>query len=456
MLSLCKKILKNKLIFLNFVDKAPMLECESWFARERTMQMLLMTMLLIFVVSCGVDDFSARSPSAQGSFGGEVRPPADYYRALLVARFHQRHDNSADTHNKVFLNFGGGEIVRGFGKNESFLPCNKSAVISPAQLNIKTQESIYDELADFFNAEDAHLDLVLDEPLSGDYSTVHIGGWPHALGCREQALLGSAPSDRGNVNPADVGFVFNTDEELMPAAIAHVIGRMLGLPVQNQADDTIMARHIDTHTPLVLNEQARQTLHNQRRAAARVANDDLPGQVFVHAIGSVLDDIDPDEEVDIRPIQAELRLIVPDEIKLPGLERALTAIYMLGLESGDFKKNGNWNKVRDALTSVFKKAIAKSIKNPRDVSGNVSSSVADVLGNAWGKNKTNNTEEQRITELPDISALLELDALTDSAQLFPLLDAQRQMIDHNFNKMESSSLQSLLKVGYFQRIYELH
>ena len=421
------------------------------------MQMLLMTMLLLFVVSCGVDDFSARLPSAQGSFGGEVRPPADYYRALLVARFHQQHDNSADvTYNKFFLNFGGGEVSKGFGKNESFLPCNKSAVISPARLSVKAQESIYDELADFFNAEDARLDLVLDEPLSGDYSTVHIGGWPHALGCREQAVLGSAPSDRGNVNPTDVGFVFNTEEELMPPAIAHVIGRMLGLPLQNQADDTIMARHIDTHTPLVLNDQARQTLRNQRSAAARVATDDLPGQVFMHAIGSVLDDIDPDEELNIRPIQAELRYIVPEDIKLPGLGRALTAIYMLGLEGGDFKKNGNWKKIKDALTSVFKKAIAKSIKNPRDVSSNVSSSIADVLGNAWGRNKTDNIQEQRLTELPDISALLELDNLTDSAQLFPLLDAQRQVIDHNFNNMERESLQSLLKVGYFQRLNELH
>lgn len=421
------------------------------------MHMLLMTMLLIFVLSCGVDDFYARSPSAQGSFGGEVRPPADYYRALLVARFHQQHDNSTDVnYNKVFLNFGGGEVFRGFGKNESFLPCNESVVISPAQLNIKTQESIYDELADFFNTESAHLDLVLDEPLSGDYSTVYIGGWPHALGCREQAVLGSAPSDRGNVNPADVGFVFNTEEELMARAIAHVIGRMLGLPVQNQADDTIMARHIDTHTPLAFNEQARQILRNQHYAAARVATDDLPGQVFVHAIGSVLDDIDPDEELDIRPLQAELRLIVPDEIKLPGLGRALTAIHMLGLEGGDFKKNGNWNKVKDALTSVFKKTIAKSIKNPRDVSGNVSSSIADVLGDAWGESKTENTAELRLTELPDLSALLELDALTDSAQLFPLLDAQRQMIDHNFNNAERASLQSLLKVGYFQRLHELH
>lgn len=144
------------------------------------MQTLLMIVLFSATLSCGVDELSARLPAARGSFGGEVRPPLDYYRTLLAARFSAKHDRRSP--GKIFLNFSGGEVFKGFDKKESFLPCNKKVVINPAPLGIGAQTSIYDELAEFFNAEDVPLDLVLDEPLEGEYSTVHIGGWYHSLG----------------------------------------------------------------------------------------------------------------------------------------------------------------------------------------------------------------------------------------------------------------------------------
>lgn len=65
------------------------------------MQILLMIVLLMSALSCGVDEFSARSPFARGSFGGEVRPPVDYYRSLLAARFNA--SNKSTPHGKVFL-----------------------------------------------------------------------------------------------------------------------------------------------------------------------------------------------------------------------------------------------------------------------------------------------------------------------------------------------------------------
>ena len=224
------------------------------------MQTLLTMLLLVSMVNCGVDELSARLPSAQGNFGNEVRPPMDYYRALLATRVNDNSTSKA-SYGKVFLNFGGGEIFKGFDKNQSFLPCDKSVVISPATLTMREQESIFDEVRNLFNAEDVPLDLVLDEPLTGDYSTVHIGGWYHSLGCRGQAVLGTAPSDHGNVNPADVGFVFNNERKLLPRAIAHVVGRMSGLPLQNQADDTIMGRQIS----------APHTTHFERTGAAYFA-----------------------------------------------------------------------------------------------------------------------------------------------------------------------------------------
>ncbi len=419
------------------------------------MQILLMIVLLMSALSCGVDEFSARSPFARGSFGGEVRPPVDYYRSLLAARFNA--SNKSTPHGKVFLNFSGGEVFRGFDKKESFLPCNKKVVISSASIGMGEQESIYDELAEFFNAEDIPLDLVMDEPFEGDYSTVHIGGWYHSLGCRGQPVLGSAPSDHGNVNPADIGFVFNAELELLTPAIAHVIGRMIGLPLQNQADDTIMGRHIDNNTPLVLNEQARQILRTQRTAAARIASDELPGNVFISAIGSVLDEIEQDEVLDISMLQAELLLIVPEEVKLTGLARSLTAIHMLGLDGYDFKKSGKWGKVKDVLTDVLKETVIKSVKKPNDVGNNVSSSISDVLNDVLGNNKNDrqNIQNRHLTELPNLAVLLELDNLISPAQLFPILQVQRQLIERDFSGAEYDSMQSLLKLGYFQRLSEL-
>ena len=417
------------------------------------MQMLLMIISLI-LASCGADELSSRLPSAHGSFGGEVRPPVEYYRALLAARFNGQHQQT--THGKIFLNFSGGEVYRGFDHKESFLPCKKKAVISSAPLSVKEQESIYDELAEFFTTENIMLDLVMDEPFEGDYSTVYIGGWHHSLGCNGQPVLGSAPSDHGDVNPADVGFVFNNEPKLLTPAIAHVIGRMSGLPVQNQADDTIMGRFMDSHTPLVLNEQARQMLRTQRTASARIAADELPGNVLINTIGTVLDDIEQDEVLDISLLQTELRLIVPEAIKLPGLNRALTALHMLGLDGHDFKESGKFGKVKDILADVLKKTVIESVKKPRDVKGNIASSIADVLGDVLGKNKNKDIRDQRLTELPNLTVLLELDDLTAPPQLFPLLQAQQQLIELDFSGSEYDSMQSLLKVGYFQRLAELH
>ena len=415
------------------------------------MQTLLTMLLLVSMVNCGVDELSARLSSVQGNFGNEVRPPMDYYRALLTARVNDNITSNA-SYGKVFLNFGGGEIFRGFGKNQSFIPCDTSVVISPAVLTIEEQESIFDEARNLFNTEDVPLALVLDEPLTGDYSTVHIGGWYHSLGCRGQAVLGTAPSDHGNVNPADVGFVFNNERELLPRAIAHVVGRMSGLPLQNQANN-IMGRHISAHTPLVLSEQERQILRNQHSTAARIAGDDLPGEIFISAISTTLGELDADEVLDITPLQGELRVLVPAAVKLPALARALSAIHALGLDREDFnKKSGKWGKIKSALGKVLKKTLIKSVQKPRDVRANVSSSIADVLGDAWQKNKK--TQARRLRRLPNLTSLLELDALTESAQLFPMLQAHRQLLNHQHGT-EHDSMLSLLKVGYFQRLAEM-
>ena len=416
------------------------------------MQILLTMLLLISVVGCGVDELSARLPSAQGSFGNETRPPTGYYRALLASRFNVK-DMAGTDYSKVFLNFGGGEVFRGFEKNESFLLCNDSVTINPAALTVGEQEAIFDEVRNFFNVEDVPLDLVLDEPLRGDYSTVHIGGWHHSLGCRGHKVLGSAPSDHGNVNPADVGFVFNNTQELLPRAIAHVVGRMNGLPLQNQAHDSVMGRHISAHTPLTLSEQERQILREQHNATAHIAGDELPGEIFIDTISATLDELDADEVLDIKPLQGELRVLVPAEVKLPALARALTAIHVLGFDSDTFKKSNKWSKIKSILGKVLKNTILNSITKHKDVRGNVAESISEVLGNTLRKDK--DTQERRLTRLPDLSTLLEIDTLTSRAQLFPMMQAQRQWLDHNLTGTEHDSMLSLLKVGYFQRLTEM-
>ena len=415
------------------------------------MQVLLLMIPLL--LSCGNDALSLRSPSAYGSFGSETRPPADYYRALLTARFNARPEARQNiSPAKVFLHFGGAEVVRGFASDESFLPCNERAIVSPTALSIAAQEDVYDELAAFFRSEDVELDLVLDEPFSGDYSTLHVGGRYYALGCRGQEVLGAVPSDHGDVNPADIGFVFDRgheEQDLLTRAIAHAIGRMVGLPVHNREDTTIMGRQLRASTPLVLSEQERQ-IFRARHADIfdHLLGDELPGEIFVNAVSTVLAEVDYDEVLDITPLQQQLRVIVPDAVQLPDLDRALTAVADLGLEAGDFRRNNSWRKIKRVFTSVLRKSVRKSIDQPSDLKGNVVSSIDDVFGDKLKDSK----HTQRLTKLPDLSALLGLDTLAN-AQLFPLLTAHRQLLARTLDRQERDSMESLLKVGYFQRLH---
>ena len=88
---------------------------------------------------------------------------------------------------------------------------------------------------------------------------------------------------------------------------------------------------------------------------------------------------------------------------------------------------------------------------------NVASSITDVLNDVLGnsKNDRQNRQNRRLTELPNLAVLLELDNLTSPAQLFPPLQVQRQLIERDFSGAEYDSMQSLLKLGYFQRLSEL-
>ena len=54
------------------------------------MQILLVMLLLVSVIGCGADELSTRLSSTHGSFGNEIRPPTNYYRALLADRFNRR------------------------------------------------------------------------------------------------------------------------------------------------------------------------------------------------------------------------------------------------------------------------------------------------------------------------------------------------------------------------------
>ena len=260
-------------------------------------------------------------------------------------------------------------------------------------------------------------------------------------------MLGSAPSDHGNVNPADIGFVFNNTPNVLPRAIAHVVGRISGLPLQSQAQDTIMSRHIHAHTPMVLSEQERQILRSQNSATVHIGSDELPGEIFISTVSETLDELDSDEVLDISLLERELRVLVPDTVKLPALARSLSAIYVLGLDHEAFKKRSKWNKVKSILGKVLKKTIIRSVQKPRDVRGNITKSIADVLGN--NEDRSNNRQDRRLTRLPNLTSLLELDNLTNNAQLFPMLQAQRQLLDHNLSGIEHDSMLSLLKLVIF-------
>jgi len=150
----------------------------------------------------------------------------------------------------MWLNFGGAAVERGYLKGQSFLVCSEKATIpASAALTTASQEEIVTNVQGFFTAAGANLTVTGTKPLSGDYTTVIVGGSLTDLGCKDSGEFGASPLDIGNANHNDIAFVFaasGISDKQLAVNIAHVSAHTYGLGNVSDATDIMAESPLDT------------------------------------------------------------------------------------------------------------------------------------------------------------------------------------------------------------------
>ena len=150
----------------------------------------------------------------------------------------------------MWLNFGGAAVERGYLKGQSFLVCSEKATIpASAALTTASQEEIVTNVQGFFTAAGANLTVTGTKPVSGDYTTVIVGGSLTDLGCKDSGEFGASPLDIGNANHNDIAFVFaasGISDKQLAVNIAHVSAHTYGLGNVSDATDIMAESPLDT------------------------------------------------------------------------------------------------------------------------------------------------------------------------------------------------------------------
>ena len=150
----------------------------------------------------------------------------------------------------MWLNFGGATVERGYLKGQSFLVCSEKATIAPsAALATASQDEIVKSVQGFYTAAGANLTVTDTKPVSGDYTTVVVGGSLTDLGCKDSGEFGASPLDIGNANHNDIAFVFaasGISDKQLAVNIAHVSAHTYGLANVSDATDIMAESPLDT------------------------------------------------------------------------------------------------------------------------------------------------------------------------------------------------------------------
>ena len=196
------------------------------------------------LASCGAEPTSRfNSDDALGQNGRDrvINPPKAYYDALLLDRMQLANAGalSKATDPVLWVNFAGASVDKGYDMGQSFLACKNTVKIPPAALSSTAQQAVLNQVASYFSNAGAKVSVVSEQPASGEYTTMHVGGSYANLGCGGGSPVGIAPFDAGNANPSDVGFVFpqSSDVETLARTIAHEAGHTYGLEHTDNKDD---------------------------------------------------------------------------------------------------------------------------------------------------------------------------------------------------------------------------
>jgi hypothetical protein len=200
----------------------------------------------VLVPACGSSGDGEKRTQTPQRFGGEANsegdiaiPPDDYYAcsededALSLAN---------DFPETLYLNFNGATVTRGLRRGQSFVPCQNESVIPPAGLSAADEERIVEIVQDLYDGAKANLKVTTDQPTSGNFTIIHVGGLFSTLGCNKQGVLGVAPLDIGNRNRNDVGFAF------LPRGISNL---MIGQTIAHEAAHSFGLDHVEERRDLM-------------------------------------------------------------------------------------------------------------------------------------------------------------------------------------------------------------
>ena len=152
---------------------------------------------------------------------------------------------------KLWINFNGATVAKGYEVGSSFMLCQASTTIAPiAALTSTDKATIVAAVQGYFTSAKVDLDVTSTKPSAGSYTTVIVGGSIADLGCADHGEYGASPLDLGNANKNDIAFAFaktGISDQQLAVNIAHVAGHTYGLETAaDPADVMALSPSIDS------------------------------------------------------------------------------------------------------------------------------------------------------------------------------------------------------------------
>lgn len=454
----------------------------------------------LLVSSCGQQNATRSSNLSDGgknSRYASLTPPKEYYDQLLRQKLLKMDQSQAGlslmggSSPKIWINFEGASIKKGAYDPSSFIICVPQVDLPPAITPLVDQQAIIDMINQIFKGAGIDVELFLDKPLSGTYMAIHVvGDSSDALGCNSNKATVVAMLDKGNLNASDVSFVFVDNIADNPAklietahAIMHAIGLGFGLD-QTDKPGSVMYPYPIVDGKIKLKDISASAIVLLKQILARSSADGLPGRKVtgldnlppelanllpgldqIAAIASQLAQLKPDQLVNIASLQAALAQLLPNGVQVPSLEKIITIIELARLAAAHQQQANGVDLSGMSEADIMKiVAIVLTPENLAKVGGiialasmggasTVAAAIAaiqlilDIAGQIEQENHSATPSPSRI---PDLSALLGLNNITDMKTLFAMLDGHVQVVNLNFTGEVRDALLSLLKVAYAQ------
>jgi len=449
--------------------------------------------LLLVLASCGAAPDDHTSADARGSYGRDkiVNPPKQYYDALLADRMELAGSGAlgTTTEQTLWLNFQGATVKQGYGRSESFLPCVASIKIPSAGLAAKDQLDVARQVAQFYADAGVKLAITLDQPSSGDFTTIHIGGSYANLGCPGgSSVAGIAPFDPSNANPNDVGFVFvrSKDSKALARTIAHESAHSFGLdhtnnkidlmyPTDSASQKSFAVGETDTGitqdgpillqnalgsgtatvsgTPVASNSQPpviNPPTQNQVKVFPNIPANlpTLPGLGNLGGLSSIVNGLPATINVALSCVlPAVINGAIPMSVQMPGSSTALAALTVL--QAATVSQNNGALSMTSLISLVSGVpnvnqilTIAGIVMNASQCMGQIAPiSIPGITAVMPGQLPTS----------INVAQIMGMQGITNPSQLIALLPQYAQVIAANGQSINTQALMSLVMIAVAQQ-----